>query len=43
MAADQIKNLSRELGFNWKNALLLTVLGLVLGAVFAFVIPLHAS
>jgi hypothetical protein len=43
MAADQIKNFSRELGFTWKKTLLLTILGLALGAIFALVIPLQVS
>jgi len=43
MADEQIKNVSRELGFTWKKALLLAALGSALGLVLAFAIPLQVS
>jgi hypothetical protein len=43
MVATQIKNVSRELGFTWGKALLITALGTALGVVLAIVIPLQVS
>lgn len=40
---DHIKNFSREVGFNWKKALRLALLGVVLGLVLALVVPLRVS
>lgn len=43
MANTQIKRFGCELGFTWKNALLWAVLGIALGVVCAFAIPIRVS
>jgi hypothetical protein len=43
MVVTQFNNLRRELGFTGKKVLLLTVLGVLLGAVLALVIPMRVS
>lgn len=41
MAADQIKNISRQLGFTWRKTLWLVGLGIVIGVGFALGLPVR--
>lgn len=43
MVIAQFNNLRRELGFTGKKVLLLTLLGILLGAALAMVIPMRVS